>query len=295
MAETASTALTNINDAGVPAIDLECLDKALDAVASQSPIVGTALRFNGKVGMWTAGKSDLEFDVSRRVFEIFLTTAEWGYQKWIGQTPADAQLGRIFEGFKMPKLGALPDRDPALWEIDRFDPTHTKKKDPWQPALFVRLQDMGDGIVYTFTTSSWSGISGVRQLVPEFVEMARADKKSRMFLRLGADKAKVGDTWQFNPIFHPVQPVNRQTPINQQASARAVGGRPVPPVNGYAGGNLPPQNPARRLPPLDPNTIPPPGHNFHDPLPPPHDTIPDQNYSGPYTGSADSRDDDIPF
>lgn len=122
----------------------------------QSGIEGSLLRFT-KTGDWIAGQEEEELELGTELI-MGLNTLKRGWQKWSDNKPVDARMGLMSEGYRPPNRDELGDLDEEQWE---YDETSKQSRDPWQKTIIVLLKDPATGDIYTYATSSKSGIAAL--------------------------------------------------------------------------------------------------------------------------------------
>jgi hypothetical protein len=91
-----------------------------------------------------------------------------GYVKFGGGKSIEQRLGRVAEGFQMPKREELGDTDKAAWERD----ANGNPRDPWALQYYLPLEDVETGEVLVFVTSSRGGCSAIGNLCNLFARNA---------------------------------------------------------------------------------------------------------------------------
>jgi hypothetical protein len=89
----------------------------LDEIAPPSSLVGRPIKFDGKAGKWLFGDTDEEISPDTD----FIPLCDEVLIGWIkfngkGEQP-DRIQGLLYDGFVMPPLSSLPDRDQSKWEL----------------------------------------------------------------------------------------------------------------------------------------------------------------------------------
>ena len=83
-----------------------------------------------------------------------------GYVKFKDGKVVDRILGRVADGFKLPKKDELPDRDPANWEKDEDG----ELRDPWSEQWYLPLISVTSGVLVTYVTGTKGGIGAIADL-----------------------------------------------------------------------------------------------------------------------------------
>ena len=125
----------------------------LDEIAPPSSLVGRPIKFDGKAGKWLFGDTDEEISPDTD----FIPLCDEILIGWIkfngkGEQP-DRIQGLLYDGFVMPPLSSLPDRDQSKWELG----LDGEPADPWQHQMCLILQSPGTHELGTFATSSRTG------------------------------------------------------------------------------------------------------------------------------------------
>lgn len=124
----------------------------------QSGIEGELLRFT-KQGDWVSGVDQDELEEGTELI-MGINTLKLGWQKWQDQRPVAARLGLLSEGYRPVDREELGDLNEDDWEeLDG------EARDPWQSVQQVLMMDPKSGQVYTFVTSSKSGIAALSEVV----------------------------------------------------------------------------------------------------------------------------------
>jgi len=105
----------------------------------------------------------------------------WGYL-WLqkGEPPRRA-MGLRSQGFIVPKEHELPDNDPATWPINDLS---GKPQSPWQKHVYLVLQEVSSGALYTYDTSSWSGLKEAGRLLRHFDRLCKTHPDRLPVVRL---------------------------------------------------------------------------------------------------------------
>jgi hypothetical protein len=155
--------------------NLHALSDQLLRTASQmqSQTLGTLLKFSK--GEYFIG----EDDVTGQERIAHVEAAMRGYVKfWDGKPVPPQYVGRIADGYRLPSRDELGDLDEKKWQRD----TTGKPKDPWSLQYYVPMEDLDDGSVAIFVTSSNGGINALGKL---FDVCARNVKNGLPIVKLG--------------------------------------------------------------------------------------------------------------
>jgi hypothetical protein len=123
---------------------------------------GDLLTFT-KFGDFVAGRDKQEVPFGTRLV-VHVPTMLIGYVRWENDMPVDYQMGLLEEGFVPPKRDELGYLDKSQWETYEDGGT----KDPWKSSNQVVMTGIDNEVVYTFTTSSKTGRSGLGIVVKEY-------------------------------------------------------------------------------------------------------------------------------
>jgi hypothetical protein len=86
-----------------------------------------------------------------------------GWVRWVDRKPVEHVMGRVAEGFRPPLRDELGDNDPSAWDEDAAG----KPRDPWQMTNYLLCLD-DERRLYTFTTSSRTGLNSIGRLSREY-------------------------------------------------------------------------------------------------------------------------------
>jgi hypothetical protein len=92
-----------------------------------------------------------------------------GWVKFGDGKVADQRVGKVADGFEVPKRDELGDLDQDQWERDAAG----KPRDPWALQYYLPVEDMDTGDVAVFVTSSRGGIGAIGQLCDTFAKNVR--------------------------------------------------------------------------------------------------------------------------
>jgi hypothetical protein len=101
-----------------------------------------------------------------------------GYVKFGGGKLIEQRLGKVAEGFQVPKREELGDTDQTTWERD----ANGKPRDPWALQYYLPLESSETGEVSVFVTSSRGGFGAISNLCTVF---ARNVKNGLPVIKLG--------------------------------------------------------------------------------------------------------------
>jgi hypothetical protein len=168
---------------------------------SQRNIIGKLLKFSK--GDYTVGQEGEEVPYGTRFAVDMDKGFLIGWIKWVDGKPEEEIMGLLSEGFSPPKRRELSDTDESLWERDE----EGKARDPWQPTNKVLFKTpgkkrVGDDHVYTFSTSSFGGISNLGKLSKAYGTEMRARPDQNPIVEIGMEKYKHSNT-QYGIIKNP--------------------------------------------------------------------------------------------
>jgi len=161
--------------------------------ASQKSIVGDILKFT-KFGEWVSG-NETELEKGTKLIanmdELLI-----GWVRWEDSKPTEQIMGKVADGHKPARRSEMGDNDESLWEIDNGKP-----KDPWQLTNYLVLKEESGDQLYTYATSSKSGISAVGELCKLYGKQMRQRPDEYPIVELQASNY-VHD--KYGKIFTPV-------------------------------------------------------------------------------------------
>jgi hypothetical protein len=83
-----------------------------------------------------------------------------GWVKFKHGELVERKVGRVADGFVVPKREELGDNDSSTWETD----TRGEPQDPWSAQSYMPLEDIGSGEIVTFVSGSIGGRQAVSRL-----------------------------------------------------------------------------------------------------------------------------------
>ena len=172
----------------------------LDEIAPPSSLVGRPIKFDGKAGKWLFGDTDEEISPDTD----FIPLCDEILIGWIkfngkGEQP-DRIQGLLYDGFVMPPLSSLPNRDQSKWELG----LDGEPADPWQHQMCLILQSPGTHELGTFATSSRTGRRAVGNLLRHYDRMRKKDDDHYPVVRLKVSGYNHRDErvgWVHTPVF----------------------------------------------------------------------------------------------
>ena len=134
----------------------------LAAASGVGDFFGSRLSFDGNTGKIHIGpKDDDEEMKDGTILVANLIAAEMGAQCWVDSELVEEVVFPIASGRPLPVLSELPDHGP----YEKYD---DGTEDGWQHFYKFQLYHEKTGEAYTFSTSSKSGIRGVKKLLKAF-------------------------------------------------------------------------------------------------------------------------------
>jgi hypothetical protein len=117
-----------------------------------------------------------------------------------GETPPDRVQGLLYDGFELPPRETLGDMDATKWP----EGLSGKAEDPWKSQACLILQHVATRELFTFVTTSSTGLRSVGNLLRHYDRMRRAgaDEVPVVRLRVGGFNhrdPRVG--WVSTPMF----------------------------------------------------------------------------------------------
>jgi hypothetical protein len=185
--------------ANLPATGLDAVENYVAEIAS-SMVVGTVIKFS-KEGKHV--RRDTEEEISPETdFIAHVTQTVAGYQKFATEEGEETQriMGMIYEGFTVPPVSELPDRDVSLWPTGLSG----QPEDPWRHTIFLVLQQGGTDEMFTFITASKTGRRAVGELLRHYNRMRKSHPGELPVVRLKAGGFQARDErigWVRTPLF----------------------------------------------------------------------------------------------
>jgi hypothetical protein len=134
---------------------------------SQKSIVGDILKFT-KFGEWVSGKDETEMaDETKLIANMDELLVGW--VRWEDSKPTDQIMGKVAEAFRPARRNELGDTDEAAWETD----DNGVPQDPWRLTNYLVLKEPGGEQLYTYATSSRSGLNAVGELCKVYGKQMR--------------------------------------------------------------------------------------------------------------------------
>ena len=150
----------------------------LDEIAP-SGLVGRMVKF-GKEAKFVTSDDDKEIPEDDEFVALCGETLV-GWVKFNGEGEApDRAMGLLYDGFALPPVGSLPDRDESKWEIG----LDGQPADPWQHQMYLVLQHVETLELFTFVTSSKTGRRAVGNLLRHYDRMRKTHPDELPVVRL---------------------------------------------------------------------------------------------------------------
>jgi hypothetical protein len=208
---------------------------------SRANFIGDLLTFS-KYGDYLAGRDKVQIPLGTRVV-VHVPTTMAGYIKWEDNHPVDYRMGLIADGFTPPKRAELGDHDKSLW--DSFDSGEIK--DPWQFTNQVVMTNPKTGEIYTFATSSKTGLSAYGEVSKKYgqhIRQAPDDYPIFELQRSSYRHPRYGE--QRIPVFKFVEWVDRAPHVALLNSGASE--QPAPTTKSVAGTKAPAAATAKTTP-----------------------------------------------
>jgi hypothetical protein len=163
-----TTAVVPAASTAVAATDARSsVQKYLDEVAPAN-IVGRLIKFS-KEGKFITSDDDEPINGDLN----FIVLADQTLIGWIkfngeGELP-DRRMGLLYDGFVMPQRQELGDDNEAEWELG----LDGRPADPWQHHMYLVMQRVDTGGMFTFATPSKTGRRAVGNLLRHYNTMQR--------------------------------------------------------------------------------------------------------------------------
>ena len=139
----------------------------LDEIAPAS-LVGRQIKATKDVMFATADNGEPVADTDD--YAALCDQTMIGFIKFNGEgNPPDYRMGLLYDGFILPSLNTLGDRDQTKWEIG----LDGKPQDPWRHFIYLVLQRTDTGEMFTYTTSSVTGRRAVGNLLRHYDRMQK--------------------------------------------------------------------------------------------------------------------------
>lgn len=173
-----TTALVPAQSTAVAVPDTRsALDKYLDEIAPTG-IVGRMVKFDKSGEFVTPDDGE---KISDSVDFIAMCDGVMaGFLKFHEDAPPDRVMGLPYDGFCLPPRESLGDLDPAQWPLGLSQ----KPEDPWRHMMYLPLQQVDTGALFTFTTGSKTGRRAVGSLLRHYNRMLTSQPDHYPVVRL---------------------------------------------------------------------------------------------------------------
>jgi hypothetical protein len=155
--------------------------EAYSEAASGNRIIGDLLKFSK--GDWLFGRNSDEMARGTRLVAN-IADLKVGMVKWEGGKPVDAEMGRVADGYRMPKREDLGSTDKDLWERDEVS---GQPRDPWQLTNVLILKAEKGDQLFTFSPSSKGGVGAIAKLAGEYGKRVRSHPNDLPIVALEVD------------------------------------------------------------------------------------------------------------
>lgn len=163
-------------------------------------ILGDMLKFSK--GEWVYGRDNLEMPEDLKLL-AGAHLIEVGWICWLQGKPSDVAMGRIGEGFVIPRRAELGMTNSLEWPRSEQDSDYGKPRDPWQHASGMPLVG-SNGHLYTFVTGSKGGEAALKALAKVYGKRVRQHPEEIPVVVLATDSYRhpnkqLGKIW--TPLF----------------------------------------------------------------------------------------------
>jgi hypothetical protein len=162
-------------------------------------ILGEMLKFSK--GEWVHGRDNREMKEGLKLI-AGTNLIEVGWILWQEGRPSDVVMGRVGEGFVMPRRAELGFLNTLEWPRSEMDSDYGKPRDPWQKASAMPLVDQG-GTVYTFVTGSKGGEGALKELARVYGKRMRTHPDELPIITLAMESYRHANK-QLGKIWVPV-------------------------------------------------------------------------------------------
>jgi hypothetical protein len=156
------------------------VQKYLDEIAPAA-VVGRLVKVSKDGQFITADDGEPISDVAEFVVLADETLVGWIKFSGAGEPP-DRRMGLLYGGFKMPPRDALGDDDRSAWE----NGLNGLPEDPWKHQIYIVLQNVESGELYTYIASSQTARRSVGHLLRHYDRLRRTHPDEYPIVRLKA-------------------------------------------------------------------------------------------------------------
>jgi len=177
------------------------IQKYLDEIAPAA-VVGRLVKFSKDGQFVTTDDGEPISDVAEFVVLADETLVGWIKFRGPGEPP-DRVMGVLYGGFKMPPRDTLGDDDQSTWS----NGLNGLPEDPWRHQVYVVLQNVESGELYTYIASSQTARRSVGHLLRHYDRMRRTHPDEYPIVRLKAGGFQHRDErvgWVATPAFAAV-------------------------------------------------------------------------------------------
>jgi hypothetical protein len=174
-------------------------ERYLDEIAPTS-IVGRMIKFSREGQFVTADDGESISESTEFIALVDQLLTGWVKFNGSGEPPIKI-MGLHYNGFVMPPVEELPDRDPTEWELG----LDNQPSDPWKHFQYLILQQADTADLFTFVTQSQTGRCAVGNLMRHYDRQQKThpDTYPRVRLKPGGfvPKDPRKGTWVPVPTF----------------------------------------------------------------------------------------------
>jgi len=174
------------------------VEKYLDEIAPAAA-VGRLIKFSKDGQFITADDGEPISDAMEFVLLADETLVGWVKFNEPGEAP-DRVMGLLYGGFKMPPRDSLGDTDQSLWSAG----LNGLPEDPWRHQIYLVLQNIERGELYTYIAGSQTARRSVGHLLRHYDRMRRSHPDEYPVVRLKAGGFQHRDErvgWVSTPAF----------------------------------------------------------------------------------------------
>jgi hypothetical protein len=177
------------------------VQKYLDEIAPAA-VVGRLVKFSKDGQFVTTDDGEPISDVAEFVVLADETLVGWIKFNGPGEPP-DRVMGLLHGGFTMPSRDTLGDTDQSAWS----NGLNGLPEDPWKHQVYIVLQNVESGELYTYIASSQTARRSVGHLLRHYDRMRRTHPDEYPIVRLKAGGFQHRDErvgWVATPAFAAV-------------------------------------------------------------------------------------------
>jgi hypothetical protein len=158
------------------------------------------------------------------------TLIGWVKFNGTGEQPT-RNMGLLYDGFVMPDVSTLPDRDESTWELG----LNGQPADPWKHQQYLVLQNTATAELYTFVASAPTQLRAVGNLLRHYDRMMRTYPGEYPVIRLREGGFNHPDDrvgWVKTPTFVVVGHVPASNATKPDTSLGTILNDEIPPYGG---------------------------------------------------------------